>query len=708
MTGTRHLLVVASQCTAMGPPLPNLAAVAGDLHDAFRDVALGGCHPGLPDGRALILLDDPEQTNADVYATVRTAIGHAAAHQATLVLALIGHGFVAGRDPTLYFMAPSSEEEVRDKAVNVNELLVEAADRHGVAGVIGIIDTCNAAAAAVDPAKLTAGIQAGDTALSIVMASAFGQPARDLNLSRELTALVRTGSDTAGAAVFAEDLDAPLRSRIGGQTLAVNSYNGKNGGRDALWLAANPRYTVDHGWDSVTAHSAARLAALIRAVDETEQIPERWDETALRRLKAKLAERAATPPAEWDLIAEAARIKLTRLADALVVAVRTAAFLRSWLSASLTTARLRTAVARLRPGPGGSLIGIPGSAFARAEHVVEHVALNHPNAQDDCRKWICRFVVALAQDAGRPLTAPELLTWARDIDAVVPFNNAVETAKTEVDDRRLRLIVSLHASPAGDWPPTLDAWLLDGTELIDHGVIRNRAVPDRAGTDEALAKAVDWAEEVAARNARGAQLQRLEIAVPSSLMLEWRPEEGANDRRLGIDYDVVLRWSQRLNPPAGRTWIDRRARTRWKRISSPDTAAPVDWLSRHHILDPKKLHELLRNDHFAQAVGLDHLPGTVPMPGSELLDLLLTFSPVVLWPSVQEGFPSHCQDAFNDYWHTLPTGFTDAYREQWREDRHADPADVVARLRAVWDDLEWLDFCATNRRMASTRQRGTL
>jgi hypothetical protein len=703
MTGPRHLLVVASQCVAMGR-LPDLATVAGSLHDVFQDARLGGCLPGLPDGRGLILLDTPGQTNADVYATVRAAIDHAAKRRATLVLALIGHGFIAGDDPTLYFMAPGSEEEVRDQAVNVRELILEAADRQGVAGFIGIVDTCNAAAAAVNTAQLTSGVRAGRTALAVVMASAVGQPARDLTLSRELTGLLRSGIDSAGPVVSAEDVDAPLRSRLGGQALAVSSYNGQNGGREALWLARNPQVPGPDR-DSVTWRSAKQLTGLLRAVDPSAEIPDRWDEAALCDLRARFADWSPAPATTWDLASETARIKVTRLADALWVATRTAAFLQSWLSASLTTPRLRTAVARLRPGRRESLVNVPGSAFSRVEAVVEHLALNHPNVQQDCREWICRFVVALAQDAGRPLAAPELLTWAQGIDAVIPFNDAVDRAQAEALERRLRLIVSLHASPAGDWPPSLDAWLLDGTVQIDHKVFANRAVPDRAGTDEALADAVDWAEEVAADIGPGTQLQRLEIAVPSSLLLEWRPEEGANERRLGVDYDVVLRWSLRLNPPAGRTWIDRRARTRWKRIASPEAAAPIDWLSRQQILDPKELHDLLRDDHYAQAVGLDHFPGAAPMPGSELLDLLLTFSPIVLWPSAQDGFPSHCQDAFGDYWHTLPTGFIDAYRKQWRKEP-ADAADIVARLRAVWDDLEWLDFCATNRRMASARQGG--
>ncbi|NUR62221.1 MAG: hypothetical protein HOV87_26705, partial [Catenulispora sp.] len=410
---------------------------------------------------------------------------------------------------------------------------------------------------------------------------------------------------------------------------------------------------------------------------------------------------------DWD----PARIRLRRLADDLSIALLTARFLRGWLGAALTTDGLRAAVAQLRPGPaGGSLVRIPPAAFERVESVVEHLALNQPagaggvgGPADGLRKWLCRFVVALARQAGRDDAAPELRGWADRIGAGQLLNDARQQARRRAARRRLRLVVSLHASVAGDWPASLSAWLLDGAETLRHEVFENRPTPDRAGTEQALAEAVVWAEELAEELGRDTEVYRIEVAAPSALLLRWRPEEYAPSSRLGMDYDVVLRWSVRLNPPASLRLAARGVRNRWERIGAPGPDAPVDWLSRHEAGDPR-LPDRLRDEQYARAVGLDHVPGHgLPVSAPDLLDLLLTFSPVVLWPDAQDGFPSRCQLVFNDYWHTLPTGLIDARRKRWREDPRTDPADVVARLRGVWDDEEWLDFCAARRRARPAR-----
>lgn len=695
MIAPRHLLVIASQCDAMRA-LAHLPDAARSLHEVLSDPELGACIPGLPDGRALVM-PDSSHSGGDIYATVRTAIGHADASRATLVLALLGHGFTPGESSSLYFMGPNSREEVRRSAVNVRELLLEAADCAGVAGVIGIIDTCNAAGALLSPADLTTGVRRGRTSLAVLMASAVHQDAHDLRLSRELAALLRTGTTPAGPLIFAENVDGAVRPRLGGQDLAVYTYFGERGGRDALWLAANRRFVSDHAHGTLGRQGSARLAAALAALDPPAPVPVsgRWDDAALRDLSS------AITAASWD----PARIRLARLLGDLQIALCTTAFLQSWLSQSLTTTMLRAAAASLRPGPGGNLLRIPGSTFGRVQDVVEYLALQYPGSHDGCREWICRFVVALAQRAGRELDAPELIAWARRIDAVMAFNAAVENAARQQADRRLRLIVSLHASVAGDWPPTLDAWLMDGSEAVAHEVFHNRPEPDRAGAEEALAAAVDWAETCAADLDSELRLLRIEVAAPSALLLRWRPEAVTLGRRLGVDYDVIVRWSQRLNPPSGLKWINNHAVKRWERIGPHAATAPVDWLSRHDTHNAERLSEHLLNDRYARAIGLDHVPGGgTQLPGAELLNLLLAFSPVVLWPGAQDGFPPDCQDAFGDYWHTLPTGFIDAYRKAWRDEPTGEPVHVVARLRAIWDDLDWLSFCKSSRQISLTRQ----
>jgi vWA-MoxR associated protein middle region (VMAP-M) 2 len=677
MTAVRHLLIIASQCRSM-PNLASLDPAAEALRDALCDPALGGCVAGLPDGRSLLVVGG-DQTSADIRETIRAAIAHAAARRATLVLGLLGHGFIPGESSTLYLMGPDSQEEVRHSAVNVPELLLEAADGNGIAGLVGIIDTCNAGAGQPNLAELSTGARRGRTSMSVLMASAAGQPARDLRFTRELTALLRSGTFTAGLALFAEEAKAHLDGRLSGQDLATLTYVGERGGREALWLSVNNRFSEEHARRTIGPFGMAELNAALGAVDPLGRTQAGWDDAALRRLRRATVDVLARTG--WD----PDRTRLLRLIDDLVVALCTTAFLRSWLGQSLSTAELRRAAAALRPGPGGSLLGIPGSAFSREENVVEYLALHFPGPEESCRKWMCRFVVALAQNAGRDLGAPELLAWAERIDALVAFNDAVEHAGRRRSDQRLRLIVSLHASVAGDWPPTLDAWLLDGGELRGHEVFQNRAEPDRLGTEEALGQAVEWAESCAADLDPELRLQRIEVAAPSTLLLHWHPEEATVGPRLGVDYDVMVRWSQRLNPPSGLKWINRHAVKRLEQIGAQSGAAPVDWLARHSTHDIEVLSEHLLSDRYGRAIGLDHLPGQA----TELLDLLLSFSPIVLWPRTDAGFPTESQDALGKYWHALPVGFMDAYRKSWRDE----PAEVVAQLRAIWDDLEWLQFC---------------
>lgn len=127
-------------------PLIRLEEAAAGLYAALADASLGACEPGLPDGRAALVAGDGLTSRA-LLDTVDEAIGHAAEHRATLVLAFLGHGFAAGRTSTLHLMCADSTEDLRHGAVNVAELLVRAVDHPGVNGVLGIVDTCNAAGA---------------------------------------------------------------------------------------------------------------------------------------------------------------------------------------------------------------------------------------------------------------------------------------------------------------------------------------------------------------------------------------------------------------------------------------------------------------------------------------------------------------------------------------------------------------------------------
>src|SRR5262245_37499224 len=128
----RHLLVVASQCRAM-PALTALEAAARDLHAVLRDETIGACTAALPDEVSML---QGELSRDEIDASIRAAVQRAAEAGATLVLALLGHGFTPGNASSVYFMAGDSREDDILSAVDIEHLLTAAADTIGVQGVI--------------------------------------------------------------------------------------------------------------------------------------------------------------------------------------------------------------------------------------------------------------------------------------------------------------------------------------------------------------------------------------------------------------------------------------------------------------------------------------------------------------------------------------------------------------------------------------------
>ena len=208
-TVPRHLLVIASQCENMNQ-LTRLREAASSLCDAFLDPSVGACQPGLPSSGALLCGQLPA---SDIEARVREAITYASRRGATLVLALLGHGFVPGTDSsTLYLMGWDSVEGVRRRSVDVGKLLTEAVDEPGVKGVIGIVDTCALAAALPPTSALVSGAQAGQTRLSLLMASGMHQSAYDMDLSCSLAKLLGTGMAEAGSLLHMAEVVIGLRA----------------------------------------------------------------------------------------------------------------------------------------------------------------------------------------------------------------------------------------------------------------------------------------------------------------------------------------------------------------------------------------------------------------------------------------------------------------------------------------------------------------
>ncbi|MER5466518.1 hypothetical protein ABT010_39005 [Streptomyces sp. NPDC002668] len=669
----RHLLVLAPQCASQ-ERLLRLKDAATELHDVLIDGELGGCDPGLPDGRSLITGEG--LTSTWLRTLAGDAIRHAAERSAALVLVLLGHGFVPGSTTTLYLMGADSTEETTDRAVNVGELLSAAANHLRIPSVLGIIDTCHATGALPAPQDLTAGTRNGRSRLALLMGSSVHQTAEGLSFSRALTEFIRDGAPGAGPLLGVDEALKALRRTVVGQDVTGTVHDGDPFAQEPMWITRNSSHHDALPGSLYGPLAREALAAALGALDPGRSDPD-WsgpelprDASSAQKLRDEVTGCAPSP----------ARERALHAIDSLLIAIRTVEFIRSWLGSGLTTARMRQALYTLlaseqrTPGrtPDFTDVGI-----------VDQLVFDYPSVDGNCRRSVARFVALLARGAGKRLKGREVKRWARSVNAQVAVNDAAELIASRQDERRLRLVLSLHASLTGDWPEMLQAWLLHDGELLHPGEFAC-PTPGKKGVEDALEAAVAWAEEHA--EALDLPLRRLDIAAPSALLLSWRPEEAGIGLRLGVQYDVVLHWSRRLTPDWVLRRIERAVTDRWEAIAACGGAsAPVDWLTEEDTAERQVLRSHLRNGRYPRGIGLTQVVGT----DDQLLEILLSYTPVLLWPHAADGFPQERHGCLDQHWVTMPEGLTHAYRRRWRGEEAGDVAD----LRAVWDDREWLRFC---------------
>jgi NTP-dependent ternary conflict system VMAP-like protein/TIR domain-containing protein len=429
-------------------------------------------------------------------------------------------------------------------------------------------------------------------------------------------------------------------------------------------------------------YGTAELIAALGALWPDREFLAAWDITALDELRRELTRMAGSP----------AHTRVTRVVECLVIAQKTITFLRSFMAVRLTSHALRRGLAPLRIS-GGSSATSPGDMSQITEvDAVEHVALTFPRAEGSCTAQMARFVLELADDAGVDLDSPELRGWAASIGAIVAFNGVLAIRRQRRAHRRLRLIVSLHYALAGDWPETLGAWLLYDDMFYDHEDFD--CTPDQSGAEEALTSAVDWAEGHAAN--LGIILRRIEVAAPVRVLLRWRPEEVEYGPRLGVNYDVLAHWSRRLDPQPAMRRINRNVTRRLADIAACTDESRLYWLAGRQITETARLCEELRAGRYPAAIGLIDNPGA----NEELLELLLQFTPILLWPQgISLG--SELRQLVASCWDLLPGELLIAYRARWR----AEDGDLMADLRAVWDDQDWFEFCRGLLIPASARSR---
>ncbi|WKV75808.1 caspase family protein [Streptomyces sp. PCS3-D2] len=657
--------------------MKDLRSAAGALHDVLMEPSLGGCVPALPGrsafpGGAASLITGDDLDSAEITAMLRAAVQYAGERGAVLVLALLGHGFRLGS--TLYLMGADSREGVRDRAVDIGAELLVAVDHPGIQGVIAVVDTCHAGAAAVHPTE----ISKDRARLAVLMGALPHEPAYDLRLSKALAALIRDGSDHQGPLLTVAGAATRLRELIVGQSVLSNVHDGDHFSYGELWLARNTGHRAVPGVRRSGRLAVDELAEALGAVTGLSLTgavdPEAGDFGIPTVLEAR---RRLTA-----LPASPARDRALRAVDGQLIALRTVDFIGSWMGAGLTTLMLRRAVHTLLSAEGRLPADTRLLTRPTLTDVVDQMVFDHPVTDPDCRPGLTTLVLLLAHEAGMDDTAPELRRWAEQIDAVVALNDAVDLARAKQGDRRLSLVVSLHASLAGDWPESLEAWLLDNGHTHNHWTFPCPAA-DRHGVETALEDAVLWAEDLA--ESLEYPLRRLDIAVPTGLLLKWRPEEAGEILRLGVSYDVVVHWSQRLSPTRALRLAQSALRNCWNRIGAPESDIPLDWITGPDTPALTVLSQHLRDGRFGKGIALTHHPGA----NEQLMDLLLTYTPVLLWPHGPDGGRVRA-DWLDRHWPRMPEVLMLAYRCRWQDE----PDDGIGGWRAVWDDPEWLRFCS--------------
>ncbi|URN18864.1 hypothetical protein MW084_19185 [Streptomyces sudanensis] len=511
------------------------------------------------------------------------------------------------------------------------------------------------------------------------MGSGAAEEAYGLRFSRTLVRVLREGLPSAGETLAPEAVVEAVRGDGGtaGQTILRAEFDGARFAPGPLWLARNPRYAA-----AGALLGRVGTEELARVVEAVGGAPPAGPVTTARDLDAVRHGLAAAPPSparEWAL----------EVMDALDAAARTVALLGAWPGEPLTSGLLRRTFTAACPGPVESPPASSGTDLLR--DTVEHLLLRAPAAGGRRLGPLVDFVALLAHGTGVDPGTPAVRGWAAALGAVIDLNDAFERLADRTREMRLRLVVSLHAAVGDEWPESLAAWLLDGGEVRDREEFA--CAPDRAGVERQLGAALRWASRLAA--AMDVPLRRVEVAAPAPLLLQWRPEETDFGMRLGAEYDVVLRWSDRIRPPDHLWWINDRARRTLRAMEEGGSGGTrLEWLGETDTRQVRELRDRLLGGPRARAVALEHRPPNL----GDMLETLLASSPIVLWPEEEaDRVPAEARRYLDAYWHLLPGEFCRAYRDRWggcgapaagRAGRGH-----LARLRTVWDDAEWLDFC---------------
>ncbi|WP_132124102.1 tetratricopeptide repeat protein [Actinocrispum wychmicini] len=233
--GERRLLVIASQCAELNQ-LSFLPSAAQDMAASLLDPAVGGCVPAVGDG----LLVDPTITEVDD--AVTAAFERASADEATLIIALVGHGDYVSDD--FYYLVrdtalPPSSRTAFLLAQRIRELLGLYSS---VDGLVLLLDTCHAGIAAEQAAARWVHIVGQAGRRFEVLTASDDRVAANGCFSRQLARVLRSGHDRLGERLRCPDMKTVLAGLCPAQTAVHLAFDGRRqiaAGDEGLWLAVN-------------------------------------------------------------------------------------------------------------------------------------------------------------------------------------------------------------------------------------------------------------------------------------------------------------------------------------------------------------------------------------------------------------------------------------------------------------------------------------
>jgi hypothetical protein len=258
--------VIASQCASLNL-LSFLPEAAREVSEALLDPDLGGCVPALADGRPMLV----NPTAAELDTAVTAAFERASEDEATLFLALVGHGDYA--DDDFYFLTHDATSPPDSRtAFHLAQRIKELLGRHSLLdGLVILLDTCHAGVAASQAAARWVHIVGQAGKRFEVLTASDDRTAADGCFSRSLAGVLRSGRPELGERLRCPDLKRVISGLCPRQTAVHLAFDGVRTtlkGDQGLWLAVN----ASEAWRPLIGNPSA--AEIERLTDRFRPAPE--------------------------------------------------------------------------------------------------------------------------------------------------------------------------------------------------------------------------------------------------------------------------------------------------------------------------------------------------------------------------------------------------------------------------------------------------